>query len=124
MLIETVGAVGIGDMGGAVAAALKSNGLRVMTVLEGRSERSRFLASDHGLEDAGSIAGLVEECDLILSILAPATGPAVAKSVADCLSESGGDVVFADCNAVSPQTSIQMARTISDAGGQYVDGGI
>ena len=37
---------------------------------------------------------------------------------------TGKHSVYADCNAVSPQTTRQMEAIITEAGGQYVDGGI
>ena len=71
MKIQTIGVMSPGDMGQAVAQQLKSKGYDVCTALEKRSARSKELARQAGLTDVGSLAGLAEKCDVILSIMNP-----------------------------------------------------
>ena len=124
MRIETVAILSPGDMGHAVGRALREHGLRVISHLEGRSQRTRELARQAGIEDTGSLEELVSEADAVLSILVPAEASGVAESVAGAISATGADTMFADCNAVSPATAAAMCETITRAGGCYVDGGI
>jgi len=42
-------------MGSGVGGALKKNGLRVLTALDGRSDESRQRAAEEGFEDVGSL---------------------------------------------------------------------
>jgi 3-hydroxyisobutyrate dehydrogenase-like beta-hydroxyacid dehydrogenase len=114
--IRAVGIVSPGDMGSAVGRRLRESGLRVVTALAGRSERTRERAAACGFEDVGSLAAVVREADVLLSILPPGDALALAESV-------GRDAgpLYVDCNAVSPAT----ARAIGAAvGGRYVDAGI
>ena len=124
MAVKTIGALGLGNMGGAVASALKKNGLDLITALEGRSQATRDSAASRGIEDVGSLDELVRRSDLVLSLLVPAEAPAVASGVAAAMASTGSTPAFADCNAVSPETSKAMGPAIEAAGGVFIDAGI
>ena len=111
-------------MGSAVGAALKANGFTVITSLAGRSERTKGLATEVGLEDVGTLSDVVDQADLILSILVPSEAESLARDVAGAIKTSGKSVAFADCNAVSPETARRMAAVIDSAGGRFIDAGI
>ena len=85
MKIERVGVMSPGDMGQAVAMQLKAQGLNVYTALERRSERTRALAREAGLTDVGTVARLVAECDVVLSIMDPGAAVDFARAAADAL---------------------------------------
>ena len=124
MLVKTVAILSPGDMGSNVGRALHENGLEVITLLEGRSERTRSLAAAAGLADAGSMRSLVERADLILSILVPSEAERLAEEVAAVIRETGKSVAYADCNAISPETVKRIGRVIESAGGRFIDAGI
>ena len=71
MRFERVGLMTRGDMGQAVAMQIKAKGFAVCTALDKLSERSRALAREAGLTDLGTVARLVAECDVVLSIMNP-----------------------------------------------------
>ena len=122
--VKTVGILSPGDMGGKVGSVLKTHGLEVLTCLSGRSERTRELASDAGFSDVPSLRELVERCDLIMSILVPSEAMGVAEKVAEAISATGKRLPFADCNAVSPDTSSSIGKVVENAGGLFIDAGI
>lgn len=124
MNIQKVAILSPGEMGGAVGRELGRNGLNIFTCLAGRSPKTTEIAHDSGIRDLPDLTSLINECDLILSILVPAEAPGVAEAVAATIRTSGAEVVFADCNAVSPQTVRAIASTIEWAGGAFVDAGI
>ena len=124
MSLQTVAILSPGDMGHAVGKLLKSNGLRVITCLQDRSERTRRLAEQAQIENVASYQMLVEQADILLSIMVPAQATAAAKMVAAAISETGAGVVYADCNAISPQTTQEIGAIVSGAGGRYVDASI
>ena len=124
MAVTTVAILSPGDMGHAVGRALREHGLNVMTCLEGRSERTRSLARKAGIRGVATLEELVSQVDLVLSILVPAEASAVAHQVAEALRAAGTDTYFADCNAVSPQTTGTMDALITGAGGRFIDGSI
>lgn len=124
MILETVAILMPGDMGHGCAIAFRENGFRVVTNLSGRSERTRGLAEAAQLEDLGSFEAVAEQADLILSILPPESAVAQAAIVADAMIATGARPPYADCNAISPNTTKRAAAEIERAGALYVDGGI
>ena len=124
MPLKTIGIMSPGDMGHAVGRALGDNGFDVITCLEGRSERTHALAEQGNIRDVPSMEELVSQADLVLCILVPAQVESVAFRVAEALKSTGQDTYYADCNAVSPQTSLRLADIINAAGGRFIDAGI
>ena len=113
-----------GDMGHAVGRTLRQHGHRVLTCLDGRSQRTRGLAEAAGLEDAGDLKSLVGEADMILSILPPAYALPQAEDVAKAMGQAATTPVYVDCNAISPMLSAKVGGVIEGAGAPYIDAGI
>jgi 3-hydroxyisobutyrate dehydrogenase-like beta-hydroxyacid dehydrogenase len=124
MKIANIGIMSPGDMGQAVALQLKAKGFNVCTALEGRSDRTRALAREAELTDAGSIGQLVARCDVVLSIMDPGSAVAFARLAADGLRATGSNTLIVDCNAIAPDTVRQIADIIQQGGGRFLDGGI
>src|SRR3954471_14585534 len=119
MTVRSVGILSPGDMGHTVGAVLREHGLRLLTCLDGRSERTRALAAEAGFEDMPTHEDLVVAADIILCILVPAEAPGVAAQVARAIRATGADVLYADCNAIAPQTVRAIGETIMAAGGRF-----
>ncbi|MEQ9643812.1 MAG: DUF1932 domain-containing protein [Alphaproteobacteria bacterium] len=113
-----------GDMGHAVGRSLREHGHEMITSLAGRSDRTRAFAKAGGLVDAGELAGAVSEAELILSILPPSNAVDLAHRVAEALRNTGATPVYADCNAIAPETSREVEEIVSAAGASYIDGSI
>ncbi|HEY7908493.1 MAG TPA: DUF1932 domain-containing protein [Thermomicrobiales bacterium] len=124
MAPHSVGILSPGDMGHTVGAVLRAHGLRVLTCLEGRSERTRALATEAGIEEMPTLGDLVVAADIILCILVPAEAMGVASRVAAAIRATGADVLYADCNAIAPQTVRAIGDIITVAGGRFADVGI
>lgn len=124
MAIQTIGLLSPGEMGHTIGGVLHSNGLRVLTYLGDRSQRSRDLAAQAGMEDTSSLDELVNEAQVLLSVLVPARATAVADQVASALERTGADLLYVDCNAIAPQTVEQIGDRIMAAGGRFSDAGI
>lgn len=123
MQIEHIGILSPGQMGQILARQLKGR-FRIYTSLDGRSDRTRSLAREVGLIDTGSIARLTERCDLILSILNPASALDTADAVARALAANGRKVLYADVNSISPLTMQTIESRITAAGGLCVDASV
>ena len=124
MVVKTVGVMSPGDMGSGVGGVLVRSGLRVITSLKGRSEASSARAAEQGIVDVGSLDDVVASSDLILSILVPSEALAFAASAAESIVRTNRHVAFADCNAVSPATGVKIGKSITAAGGMFIDAGI
>ncbi len=121
---KTVAILSPGDMGHSVGAVLRGGGLRVVTCLAGRSDRTRALAAAAGIEDLPDLEALVSESDVVLSIVAPAAAEGLAERLAAALRATGASPLVADCNAIAPQTVRRLGARIGAAGGRFVDVGI
>lgn len=117
---STVGVLHPGKMGAAVAAQLRGRGHTVLWCSRDRSEHSRERAARAGLHEVGELPELLDRCDAVLSVCPPASALDVARSVA----EIGYDGVYADANAIAPETMEQLAAVLTRAGITVVDGAI
>ena len=122
--MNTVGILSPGDMGHTVGQRLREHGLRVIAYLADRSARTRQLAAKAGIEEVSSYEILVQDADIVLSILVPAQAAAAAQKVAEALNRTGAELLFADCNAIAPQTARRIGEVVEDAGGHFVDASI
>jgi 3-hydroxyisobutyrate dehydrogenase-like beta-hydroxyacid dehydrogenase len=112
--VTVVGILHPGEMGAAVAAALRGSGETVLWASAGRSPATVERAERAGLEDAGGVAEVCSRSDVLLSVCPPHAALDVARSAA------GFDGIYIDANAIAPET----ARTIASLHGRFVDGGI
>ena len=121
-MTPTVAIIAQGGMGAACAKRLTDNGVRVVTSLARRSEASAKRAADAGMiavEDS-EIAG----ADFILSVVPPNEALPLAKRLAPALTAANRKPVYADCNAVSPDTVMAIAQAIAPTGAHFLDAGI
>lgn len=117
-----IAVIGAGAMGSAIAGRLVENGAKVLTYLEGRSAATVERAKAVGMEPASLEA--IAEVDLILSIVPPGTAVEVAKQVAAAVRRCGKKTTLMDCNAISPQTMMQVAAVFDSDCGVALDGSI
>jgi len=119
--LAQVGVLHPGEMGSFVAAAARTGGgAKVLWASAGRSAATRRRAAADGLADAGGVAELVAESEIILSVCPPHAAAEVARTVAG-LGFSG---VFVDANAVAPATSRTIGALVAAGGARFVDGGL
>ena len=127
-MVRTVGILSPGDMGHAIGATLRAGGLRVLTCLADRSDRTRALAAQAGFEDVPTPEELVREADLLLCVLVPTEASGVAGQVAAAIGREGTargkDLLYADCNAIAPRTVTAIGATILASGARFADVGI
>ncbi len=116
----SVGLVHPGQMGSAVGAAARRSGAVVLWASEGRSAATGRRAEKAGLEDAGTLARLVERVPMIVSVVPPA----FASDVAAAIVGLGFRGTYLDANAISPARARGIASLVEAAGGRCVDGGI
>jgi 3-hydroxyisobutyrate dehydrogenase-like beta-hydroxyacid dehydrogenase len=111
-----------GAMGAGVAKRLTGNGVRVLTSLAGRSPASAERAMAAGMIDSADAE--IAAADIILSIVPPGDALRLAQRLAPALAAANKKPVYADCNAVSPDTVMQIAAVIAATGAPFADAGI
>ncbi|HEY2133860.1 MAG TPA: DUF1932 domain-containing protein [Acetobacteraceae bacterium] len=102
-----------GAMGAGIAQRLRARGADVAVTLAGRSPASAARAAGLALHD--NEAALAEWADIVLSILPPGEARALAHRLAPVLTPraaNGRPAIYADCNAVSPETVQQVAAAV------------
>jgi 3-hydroxyisobutyrate dehydrogenase-like beta-hydroxyacid dehydrogenase len=124
MAIRTIAILSPGDMGTGFGRDLGKRGRDVITCLTGRGAATRARALEAGFRDVPDLDALVAEAEVILSIMPPESAHAVARNVADAMQRTGATPVYADCNAISPDTTREIEKTITASGADYIDGGI
>ncbi len=107
-----------GAMGAAVAACLVGRGREVGWLQTGRSEATLRRAEQAGLIPFDDLAELLARTDVVFSICPPHGALEVARQLA------GFRGIVVDANAISPEASVLIARTVTGGGARYVDGGI
>ena len=121
MSIDTVAILSPGDMGHAVGQLLRERGLWVVTYLSGRSPRTHMLSEKAGIIDMPSLEDMVSACNVVLSITVSKAVPEVSRRVASAIRATESDLLFAECNAISPQMAREMEAIVSGAGARFVD---
>jgi 3-hydroxyisobutyrate dehydrogenase-like beta-hydroxyacid dehydrogenase len=107
-------------MGSAIGRSLAAGGHRVLASVEGRSARTRELTAAAGLEPVAGVDAVAGGADIVLSVVPPGS----ARDVLAAVVASGARPLFADLNAVSPDTIRELERTAAAVGIDVVDGSI
>jgi L-threonate 2-dehydrogenase len=121
-MIPTVAIIAPGNMGSAVAKRLTEKKLKVLTSLEGRSETSVKRAREAGMTAVADAQLTV--ADFLLSIVPPGDALSLAKRLAPVLTAANKKPVYVECNAVSPQTMLEISDVIGATGCPFVAAGI
>jgi 3-hydroxyisobutyrate dehydrogenase-like beta-hydroxyacid dehydrogenase len=119
----TIGILHPGEMGAAIGAALVQAGTAVSWASTGRSPATAERAAGAELHDCRTLASLVRECEIIISVCPPHAALEVASEVASAAPGLSG-WTYIDANAIAPATAEQVGATVARAGAVFVDGGI
>ena len=121
-MTPTVAIIAPGNMGSGVAQRLTENKVKVLTSLNGRSEASAKRARAAGM--TAVFDPQLTEADFLLSIVPPGDALGLAKRLAPILTAANKKPVYIDCNAVSPNTMLEIADEIGETGAPFVAAGI
>jgi len=122
--VRRVGILSPGDMGAGIGLALTQSGLEVLTCLAGRSDLTRLRAEEAGIKSVPDYDTLVQQVDVVLSVLVPSEARSIANEVAASLQHTRARPVYVECNAIAPQTVRDIEQVIRAAGSEFVDAGI
>jgi 3-hydroxyisobutyrate dehydrogenase-like beta-hydroxyacid dehydrogenase len=117
-----VGVISPGHMGAGLGWALAEGGARVVTTIDGRSERTARLAAEAGLTVLPDVADVLAGADVVLVVTPPAAAVAAAAAIAAAARRADRRPLVVDLNAVSPVTVGEIGRALD--GLDLVDGAI
>ena len=112
-----VGLLFPGEMGTEIGSAARGE---VIWASEGRSDATAERAARTGFRDVGTLAGLVRESAVILSICPPA----IAEEVAEQVAAAGFGGLYVEANAIAPARVDRIAQRLGASGIRSVDGSI
>ena len=121
---KTIAVISMGDMGHAVGRSLIESGHDVITCLAGRSTKTVEMAERAGVRDITSLDNLVDEAEILLSILPPSSALQLAQYTVKAGKQNDRQLIYVDCNAISPATAKEIAAIIESAGAKFIDSGI
>jgi 3-hydroxyisobutyrate dehydrogenase-like beta-hydroxyacid dehydrogenase len=119
-----VAIIAAGDMGAAVGARLAEHGVKVTTSLAGRSAASAARAERARMVAVADDDALVGEADFFLAICPPGEAVGLAQRMRPALARACKKPIYVDCNAISPETAVEIGMVLEGTGCRYVDGGI
>jgi len=109
-----------GAMGISLAVTSQNTGHTAYWTSLGRSPDTYDRAAKHNLVETLTIKELCDRCSVIICVCPPSAATEVAEKVLKCSFKG----VYADVNAISPQRVKGIGQLMSDAGVEFVDGGI
>jgi len=113
-----------GEMGSPIANCIIKSGINVISPLKNRSAQTVERAKKYGIEDSISLEDSIINSDLIISILVPDAAEDLAKEVSNLSKKLDKEIIFADLNAISPETVKKMNSSMSGTKVKFIDGGI
>ncbi|KAG7449596.1 6-phosphogluconate dehydrogenase C-terminal domain-like protein [Guyanagaster necrorhizus] len=122
-MATTIAVIAAGAMGSAVSRRLVQGGCTVLTNLDGRSESTRRRALEAGMKEA-TYHSIAHEASIVLSILPPSDALSFAESFVKEANTVSSKVLFADCNAVNPETVQRISDIFLGTTMSFVDAGI
>ncbi|KAL0581570.1 hypothetical protein V5O48_000499 [Marasmius crinis-equi] len=123
---HTLSVLGAGGMGSKIALRLfQRGGGNILTNLDGRSEATLKRAQESGMKHA-SYSEIISQATCIYSIVPPKDAFSVAEQIAAAAqaTPSSREVIFVDCNAISPESVKKMSQLFTGTPIKFIDGAI
>ena len=120
---DLIAVIAPGEMGAGIGQRLHERGARVITSLAGRSAASGKRAERAGMVAAASDDEIVS-ADIVLSVVPPKDAAGLAQRLKPAIARAARKPIYVDCNAVAPQTAVEIGAILDGSGAHYVDGGI
>jgi 3-hydroxyisobutyrate dehydrogenase-like beta-hydroxyacid dehydrogenase len=115
-----IGILHPGEMGISLAASAQNSGGDVFWCEAGRSPASHKRALGIGLQPLSSLQELCDTCEVLISVCPPHGAAQLAADVLACNYRG----IYADVNAIAPDTVKSIAASMSHDGISFIDGGI
>jgi 3-hydroxyisobutyrate dehydrogenase-like beta-hydroxyacid dehydrogenase len=113
-----------GEMGAALAAALRDRRPRLITTLAHRSAITAKRCRDQGIEVLDSLGDVVRAADIVFSVVPPAVAHDVALAYARLADVAPEDSLYVDVNSIGPDSIESISRNIGKTGRGFVDAAI
>jgi len=118
--MQKIGFIGLGIMGGPMAANLVSAGYDVTGYARSSSSKERL--EQAGAKAAGSIKEAVAGADVVITMLPDS--PEVDEVILGengVLASAGPDLLLIDMSTIAPETSVAVAKKAQESGARVLD---
>ncbi len=125
--MSRIGILYPGGLGATLGRAVVQTGGTPITCVSDRSEATKNRAIESGFIVRSSLEELVQECDLLISVVVPAAALEVAESIAKAveavqrLNCSTYGLLFVEANSISPQSKKRISNILSQRNIRCVD---
>jgi 3-hydroxyisobutyrate dehydrogenase-like beta-hydroxyacid dehydrogenase len=120
----TVGVLYPGELGAALAAALASRGIPVVTTAHGRSGPTAARAAGCGAVVLDSLPEVVRASDVLFSLVVPSAVEELAEAYLQSARLAPRGAIYVDANSIGPDKARAIAGRIESAGVSFVDASI
>src|SRR6185503_11067000 len=120
----TVAVLYPGDMGVALAAALRAKGFRVVTTLSERSQRTADNCCAGEITVLDSFAEVVRQSEVVISCVLPEVSSEVVSQYCAQAHLAPRGAVFVDANSIGPEVAGALAIELTRCGIDFVDAAI
>jgi len=119
-----VGLLYPGEMGASFARLLIARNIRVVTTLQGRGENTGRLAHEAGVVVVDSLADVVRESNVIVSLVAPSAAEQVAEDYCELAHLAPSSALYVDANSIGPELARSLADKLAAVNHDFVDAAI
>jgi 3-hydroxyisobutyrate dehydrogenase-like beta-hydroxyacid dehydrogenase len=117
--MDSVGFIGVGIMGGAIAARMVKNGVPVLAYDNNSEVLARLV--DRGATAATSMREIIDQCEVVFACL-PTADVCRAVALGPNGVESGGKVrIYADLSTMGGATAVELAAALALRGITFMD---
>jgi len=120
----TIAILAPGEMGAAVAELLQSKGLRIVTTLQGRADRTAIRCRQAGLIVLDSLEAVARESNIVISLVPPDAAEIIALGYAAFAAIIPARALFIDANSIRPDSIAKIAGVLNAAGIEFLDASI
>jgi 3-hydroxyisobutyrate dehydrogenase-like beta-hydroxyacid dehydrogenase len=120
----TVGILYAGELGASVGSLLRARGVHVVTTVEDRSHATAQRCGDAGLIVLDSMADVIGQSDVIISLVPPAAAEQVAAAYCKLAHLAPPAALFVDANSISPELAAALAGQVEHRGRSFIDAAI
>src|SRR4051812_15462335 len=121
---KTIGILYPGEMGAALARLFVSSGACVVTTLNDRGEATSRRARDAGCITLESLADVVRQSDILLSIVPPAAAEEMVETYCSLAHLAPAHAIFVDANSINPELAATLASRVATAGRDFIDAAV
>jgi 3-hydroxyisobutyrate dehydrogenase-like beta-hydroxyacid dehydrogenase len=113
-----------GELGAGFAAMLRARGVRVITTLSERGEATARRCNEVGMEVLGSLEQVVEQANVVISLVPPAAAEEVADAYCRLAHLAPADALYVEANSIGPEMVTSIAAKLEASGVGFVDAAI